>query len=297
MSQGTLTFSTFLTLNPGLSVPYIILTDGSNALTLTPTTQINIAGPTGAAGFTGLQGDQGPRGYAGPQGAPGSATLTGATGALGPTGYTGCTGHQGTPGSADNTGATGPSGPSGPTGVTGPQGADGAATNTGARGPTGPVAKPSLGTGNTVLYDPASSNLYYNSSFSVNEANIQVEKPLYINQSVQRFSTITEVPSDSVTLDWSQNSVWTLSSLSTNFTANIVNVPAVNNQSYVVLLNILQADYPYFTSTIQVNNTTVPLKWAGGIVPTPAANAVELESISLFYLNGWISLAQYASFQ
>lgn len=297
MSQGLITFSNYVTLNPGLSVPYLTVTNGLNSIEITPSTQISATGATGARGATGAQGEVGTRGYAGPAGPTGS---TGTQGLTGLTGSTGATGPQGVPGSSTGTGATGAAGATGPTGATGAtgeRGADGTACNTGATGPTGAAIVPTLGVGSAVFFEPTTTTFYYNSSLTATSTFIETSKPLYVNQTVQRFSTITSLGSSNRIFDWSSNSVWTISSLSTNFRANFINVPAVNNQSYVVLLNLIQADYPFYTSSIQVNSNDVSVKWINGTVPAPTANSVELESLTLFYLDGWISLGQYASFR
>jgi hypothetical protein len=271
MSQGLINFSTYINLFPGLTVPYIRVESGPNAIEITPTTVINATGATGPMGYTGAVGTQGPRGYAGQSitGPAGSTTSTGATGARG---------------------LTGPIGIVGPTGQQGP---DGTACNTGA---TGPAPLPSLGIGSSVLYNPATSNWFYNSTLSVSPTFIQSAQPHLLNQTIQQFSTLTQVSSANINFDWSQNSVWTVSSMSTNFTANFTNMPINDNRSYVVLLNLLQAGYPYFASTVRVNNSTVSVRWANGITPTPSANKVELESFTMFYVNGWITLGQYVSF-
>jgi hypothetical protein len=274
MSQGLINFSTYINLNPGLTVPYIRVESGPNAIEITPTTIINATGPAGPMGPTGAAGAQGPRGYAG-------QSITGPAG------------------SASNTGATGAQGRTGPTGAVGPtgsRGADGTACNTGAIGPTGPFPIPILGTGNSVLYNPTTSSWFHNSTLSITSTFIQSAQPHLVNQTIQQFSTLTTVSSPTINFDWSQNSVWTLSSLSTNFTANFQNLPVNDSRSYVVLFNILQAGYPYYASTVQVNNSTVSVRWANGSAPTPSANKVELESFTLFYVNGWITLGQYVSF-
>jgi hypothetical protein len=337
MSQGLISFSTYVILNPGLTVPYIRVTNGSNSVEITPTTSIAATGATGTRGPTGAAGPAGTRGFVGPAGPTGASTtgstgftgstgctgftgstgetgstgitgptgvtgpsgdtgptgLTGDSGSTGPTGVTGPIGETGPPGSTTNTGATGPIGPTGYTGDTGPQGTPGTAVNTGA---TGPTITPVLGTGNSVIYDTSLAAFYYNSSLNVTSSYIECAAPLEVNRTVQTFSTICSFSTNSFMFDWSQNSVWMLSSLSTNFTANFINLPTVENKSYIVLLNLLQSDYPYFTSTIQVNSNPVTVKWANDTVPTPAANKVELEAFTLFYFNGWISLGQYTSF-
>jgi hypothetical protein len=259
MSQGLLSFSTYVVLNPGLTVPYLRVSNGVNTVEITPSTIINAVGATGALGPTGPQGNAGLRGFVGP---------IGATGVTGPTGFTGPFGL-------------------GPTGSTGPSGFT---------GPTGPSIQPNLGVGNALFFNPNDTTIYYNSSLNITPSTVQSVLPFEVSRTIQTFSTITNVQNDSLTFDWSRNSVWTLSSLSTNFTANFINIPSNENKSYVVLLNLLQANYPFYTSTIKINSNDAEIRWANGVTPNPSANKVELESFTLFYMNQWIALGQYVSF-
>ncbi len=120
----------------------------------------------------------------------------------------------------------------------------------------------------------------------------------YFHSAAEPFSTITRVTTGFSTfqLNWLANSVYYFSSLSTNFRTNIVNTPETNNNSYVVVYNLIQGLTPYFCDSLLLNNSTVSIKWAGATTPSPAGSRVEIESFSFFYLNGWNALGQYTSF-
>lgn len=133
-------------------------------------------GPKGDTGATGPQGLKGDTGSIGPQGPKGD------TGATGPQGLKGDTGAIGPQGPKGDTGATGPQGPKGNTGATGPQGPKG---DTGATGPQGPSGSPwgggtfngniTLASNHTLAIDRG-SNIYMNTSSSINMVN----NPIYL---------------------------------------------------------------------------------------------------------------------
>lgn len=95
------------------------------------------------------------------------ADLRGATGPQGPKGDTGATGPQGPKG---NTGATGPQGPKGDTGATGPQGPSGSPWGGGTF--NGNIT---LASNHTLAIDRG-SNIYMNTSSSINMVN----NPIYL---------------------------------------------------------------------------------------------------------------------
>ena len=183
-------------------------------------------------------------------------------------------------------------------GVTGPTGI-GAPGNTGPTGATGPILNPPPGTGSIVLYDTVGQQYAVNSSFTIDYTNgVRCAAPIVNDSMSETFSTIRNISTNNstITLNWLQGSVYYLSSLSTNFATNITNIPTTNNRSYVFILNLLQGATPYYTSTLLINNSSQTIRWAANTLPTPAANKVEIESFTMFYLNGWTTLGQYTSF-
>jgi hypothetical protein len=293
-----------------------------------PTGSQGTTGNTGATGFTGSQGAGGATGPTGSQGTTGNTGATGATGsqgATGPTGSLGVTGNTGATGPTGAGGATGATGPTGVTGNTGPTGATGATGPTGATGATG-IAGPTGGTlpggtiganGSVVIYDPNTlPNYFFNSSLGVSISSISVANNLipavgssyalgsatnpwgsmFVTSTGETLSTITNAFS-TVNHDWNTGSVFYHSSISTNFTTNIINIPSTNNRSYVVVLNLEQNSTARYSSTLLVNGAAATINWINGTLPTPAANKYEIESLTLYRVfNAWRVLGQYASF-
>jgi hypothetical protein len=100
-----------------------------------------------------------------------------------------------------------------------------------------------------------------------------------------------------VTHDCLKYSVFYHSSISTNFTANFINLPVANNQVMVETLVLDQLNTPFYASTIRIDGTKYTVKWALNAEPTPSANTTEIESLTLFRVgNAWNILGQYTSF-
>jgi hypothetical protein len=85
--------------------------------------------------------------------------------------------------------------------------------------------------------------------------------------------------------------------MSANFTANITNVPTTNNRSYVVVLNLDQGATPYYANALEVNGSSVSIKWLNAASPTATANRLEIESFTIYRVsNSWVATGQFASF-
>ncbi len=120
--------------------------------------------------------------------------------------------------------------------------------------------------------------------------------PAYFTQQSEANSTIIGA-SGVVTHDWNVGSVWYHSSITSNFTTNITNLPTTDNRSYVVVMNLVQGATPYYTSTLQIGGSATTIRWANNTIPTPAASKFEIESLTLFRNGGtWTALGQYTSF-
>jgi hypothetical protein len=218
--------------------------------------------------------------------------LQGATGFTGPTGFIG------------TTGATGPTGSTGATGIAGPTGGTLPGGTTGAFG-------------SVVIFDPNTlPNYFYNSSLEVSVSSIRVNNnlippissaysigsasnpwgSLFVTSTGETVSTITNA-SGTVIHDWNTGSVFYHSSITGNFTTNIVNIPSTNNRTYVVVLNLEQNATGRYSSTLQINGAAASINWINGTIPTPTANKYEIESLTLYRVfNAWRVFGQYASF-
>jgi hypothetical protein len=100
------------------------------------------------------------------------------------------------------------------------------------------------------------------------------------------------------TNDWNNGAILYISSLQSNFTINVTNVPTTANKSYVVTAIIQQStNAAYYCSTLSVNSLGVTVRWPNATQPTPATSRTEVESFTLYYSGAvWTALAQYTSF-
>jgi len=178
-------------------------------------------------------------------------------------------------------GLQGPIGPTGPSdGPIGPAGLSGTATNTGATGPIG-----SLGpTGPTGPIPTSVVDFAVTGTLST--AEIQ-----------ETVNTITS-PGTFSALDWSTGSIFYISSMASNFTINITNIPTTTNKSYVVTLILDQGVTGYYANVLQIASAVVPIYWVNAITPIALATRKEIQSITLYYTSslGWTAFGELASF-
>jgi hypothetical protein len=286
------TYTTDLTLN------IYATTQASSSLTLgfngSTISYVNTTIPTvGATGPTGI-------------GSTGNTGPTGNTGNTGPTGTTGPTGNTG------NTGNTGPTGfgatgNTGPTGVTGPRGDTtntGATGNTGNTGPTGSTGAAGAAftlstttTGNIVYANGTSNSAASTANVSFNAANNRLDVTAALSIQEVQETVVAAVPTTPYTIDWLSGAIHYLTTIPSNLTVNITNLPTTANRNYVISVYLVQGGTPYFINTLQIAGSAITIKWAGGSAPTATASRVEVQTFSLFYSgSAWTALSQLSSF-
>jgi hypothetical protein len=115
-------------------------------------------------------------------------------------------------------------------------------------------------------------------------------------QEVQEL-VIAAVPTTPYTINWSSGAIHYLTSIPSNLTVNITNLPTTANRSYVVTVYLVQGGTPYYVNVLQIASSTTTIRWAGGTVPTPVANRVEIQIFNLYYSGTtWTALSQLSSF-
>ena len=197
-------------------------------------------------------------------------------------GIQGVKGDQGIPGVNGVTGSQGPRGLQGPgrgaTGPTGPAGSGG--TGTGGTGPTGPA-----GTGGT---GPTGPTGFLNGTLTTTLSVQQIQE------------TVVTAPSPGagpVTYNWSGGDIFYISSMTANYTANIINLPTTNNKHYVIVFYLIQGATPYYINNLTIaGGAALTIKWAGGTTPIAVANHIDIETFNLYYNGSWSVLGQYTSF-
>jgi hypothetical protein len=198
-------------------------------------------------------------------------------GIVGPTGGSSGGGGEGT------TGPTGPTGHTGSAGTTGPTGAS--------------FTLSSVTAGNLVYTNGTTTSLdsTANVSFNVGNNRLDVTSALSV-QEVQEL-VIATTPTSPYTIDWTLGAIHYLSTIPSNLTVNITNLPTTANRNYVVSIYLVQGSTPYYVNTLQIAGSSQTIKWAGGSAPTPVGNRVEIQMFSLYYSGStWTALSQLSSF-
>ena len=192
-------------------------------------------------------------------------------------------------------GPTGPTGRTGPTGATGNTGATGVTGNTGPAGATFTVSPTTAG--NIVYANGTSTSAASTANVSFNAANnrLDVTSALSI-QEVQEL-VVAAVPTTPYTLDWLSGAIHYLTTIPSNLTVNITNLPTTANRNYVVSIYLVQGATPYFVNVLQIAGSATTIRWSGGSAPTATASRVEVQTFSLYYSgSAWTALSQLSSF-
>lgn len=165
-------------------------------------------------------------------------------------------------------------------------------------GPTGPTFSVSPTTSGNVIYANGTSNSAAstsNVSFNSASNRLDITSALSI-QEVQEL-VIAAVPTTPYTIDWSLGAIHYLTTIPSNLTVNITNLPTTSNRNYVVSIYLVQGATPYYVNALNIAGTSNTIKWSGGSAPTPVASRVEIQTFSLYYSgSAWTALSQLSSF-
>jgi hypothetical protein len=129
-------------------------------------------------------------------------------------------------------------------------------------------------------------------------STLTVAGPLFVQQ-IQELVNIRTSASGYVEHDWRTGAIFYHSSIRSNFTCGITNIPPSTNRSYVVTLFLQQSTgQAFFANNISVNTSSVAIRWPSATAPTPISSGrVEVESFTLYFINNvWAALGQYTSF-
>ena len=134
-----------------------------------------------------------------------------------------------------------------------------------------------------------------NVSFNAAGNRLDVTAALSI-QEVQE-TVIAAVPTTPYTVNWLSGAIHYLTTIPSNLTVNITNLPTTANRNYVVSIYLVQGATPYYVNVLQIAGTGTTIRWAGGSAPTPVASRVEIQTFSLYYSgSAWTALSQLSSF-
>jgi hypothetical protein len=165
-------------------------------------------------------------------------------------------------------------------------------------GPTGPTFSVTPTTSGNLIYANGTSNSAASSSnvvFNAASNRLDVTSALSI-QEVQE-TVIAAVPTTPYTIDWTLGAIHYLTTIPSNLTVNITNLPTTANRNYVVSIYLVQGGTPYYVNALNIAGTSNTIRWAGGSAPSPVAGRVEIQTFSLYYSgSAWTSLSQLSSF-
>jgi len=129
-------------------------------------------------------------------------------------------------------------------------------------------------------------------------ADLSVSGLTTLTYTSEKLNTKTSAGSaGTVTHDLSTGSVFYHSSISSNFTANITNVPTTNDRAIGVTLVLSQGVTAYMSTVLQIDGTTQTIKWVNNSTPTGTASKVDIVGFSLIRTgSAWTVLGQYSTY-
>ena len=86
--------------------------------------------------------------------------------------------------------------------------------------------------------------------------------------------------------DFSTGSVWYHSSISANFTPNVTNVPTTYDNVLTVASILNQGGTGYYPSALQVNGSSVTIRWSDNTTPTPGTSVMDICVFTIFNVAG-----------
>jgi hypothetical protein len=116
-------------------------------------------------------------------------------------------------------------------------------------------------------------------------------------QQIREKLTDSTVSSNEMICDLSTGAIfYNTTSLSSNFTVDIINVPQDNGYAITVTVVINQGATAYYPSAVQIDNVSQTLKWPNGnTLPTPTANKIDIFTFTLLRRSSsWTVLGSYS---
>lgn len=104
-------------------------------------------------------------------------------------------------------------------------------------------------------------------------------------------------PTGNVTFNCSSSHIFNVTSINTNFTANITDLDLDDGEATSVTLVLNQGATAYIANALQLSGTTQTIRWQANTVPTGNVNAVDVQTFSILNVNGnYTVLGQLTTF-
>jgi len=97
--------------------------------------------------------------------------------------------------------------------------------------------------------------------------------------------------------DFGANAIFDHTSIASNFTANITNVPTTTDRALNVVLILRQGATPYIPNAVQIDGVAQTLNWVEALAPTGNANSIDVITFSLLRVGTtWTVLGGYTNY-
>jgi hypothetical protein len=150
--------------------------------------------------------------------------------------------------------------------------------------------------GSTITVSPTGLITFVNSTSFVNSSFVYTA---LIRRTAELVTYNSSSGSSTITYDWaSDNSVYTQTGLTANYTAAFVNMPTTANRAYNVNIIIIQGATGYYPTAVTVNGVSSSINWVNGTAPTPSNNFTDIVSFTFLYVNSaWIVIGNMTNYK
>jgi len=130
----------------------------------------------------------------------------------------------------------------------------------------------------------------------VNAQSLSVSGEAKFTKIVENYAPLSNA-TGVVEHDCSNGHVFKHTNLGANFTANFTNLGLDNGETTSITLILEQGGTPYIANNVQIGGASVTIKWSANTVPTGNANAVDVQSFSIYNVgDSYTILGQLSTF-
>jgi hypothetical protein len=97
--------------------------------------------------------------------------------------------------------------------------------------------------------------------------------------------------------DFTAANIFYHTSISNNFTPNIINLPTTDSQSIGINIILIQGNTPYMINGVEIGGVSQNINWFGGTPESGNANKIDIVGLSFIRINSsWVVLGQLTTF-
>jgi hypothetical protein len=96
--------------------------------------------------------------------------------------------------------------------------------------------------------------------------------------------------------NFNESRIWYHSSIASNFTANITNVPTTDNRLITVTFYLIQGSTGRFVTNLNIDGVAQSIRWSGYSIPRPGTNSIDVQTFTLVRSgSSWIVFSSFSS--